>query len=145
MATLNIYEEIKHNYPDMNDQEVEIEFLTQMWIASMQKQVDIHKRGDEHTTIYSFTGIHISPLPKGEHIHPDQFFAEKLGLLLIEAVKEGYIFIVNSNHIVGESKDGKQNLSIVNSHDMEEGGYDHFIYALSDKEAIEYIQSMIDE
>lgn len=139
MGTNTIYENIKSDYPNMNEQELELEFLTQMWIAAIDNKVII-RRGEQGRSIhYHFSGIH-SPAPPPENtekVDPQRFFSESLSMMMIESIKLRYIYIFD--------KSGNGDYAIVNAHDEIDVGDLFFNHTMTQQQAIAFIHELASE
>ena len=139
MGTNQIYEGIRDDYPDMNEQELELEFLTQMWTAASDEKVIIHRGEEGRSVHYYFSGIHApGPVPENtEKIGPRRFFSESLSMMMIESVKLKYIYIFDMT--------GKGDYAIVNAHDEIDVGDLFFNHTMTESQAIAFIHELASE
>lgn len=134
--TEQIYNKIRESYTNMDEQELEVEFLTQMWVAALKERVRIRKDDRGNHCVYFFHGVNLTEDLPGISIEPEQYYSEALSEILVEAIKRGYVYVVD--------KDGRgENYVFKNSHDLDWG--DFFIHAMSKLDAIQFTLDLIDE
>lgn len=131
-----IYNNIRGIYTDMEEEELEVEFLTQMWVAALQKKVRIRKDDRGNHCVYFFHGANIVDNLPGVPIEPEQYYDETLSQILVEAIKRGYVYVVDKD---GQGKD----YIFKNSHDIDWD--DFFIRAMSKEDAIKFTLDLIEE
>ena len=134
--TEQILNSIRQMYENMEEEEVTVEFLTQMWGAALQKKVYIRKDDRENHCVYFFHGANITDDIPGIPIEPEAYYNEALSEILVEAIKRGYVYVVD--------KDGQgKNYVFKNSHDIDWD--DFFIHAMSKEDAIQFTLDLIEE
>jgi hypothetical protein len=131
-STKQIMKSIGNKFPDMSEQEIEIEYLVQLWLAASDEHVTITR--DEHNK-YFFTGRN-NPLPDNSEVTScDEFYSRVLASILVESIKRGYVYVVD---ISGEGDYG-----FLNAHEV---GIDNFfLHTMPRDEAIEFAISLIDD
>ncbi len=132
----DIIEEINKRFPDMSEKEIETEFLIQLWLASSDGLVVIAKAEDDDGEYdkYYFAGIE-KDIPDGKTISPDEFYNETLVNVLINAIDNGFVYVVDTS--------GDGDYGFLNSHEIDED--DFFLYSLPKERAIEFAQGLVDD
>lgn len=130
-------ESIKEQFPNMNDEEVEIEFLMQGWLAAENNIVEIFMVKEDGETGYLIVGKSISPADSTANSKPissDEFFDNVLSGIIIAAIEKGYTYVVDIT--------GNGDYAIKNAHEI---NMQDFFAALSRDKAIQFIQDLVDD
>jgi hypothetical protein len=132
-----IYNGIRAIYGDMTEEELEVEFLIRMWIAAVRGKVQIRRDNQKSFTVYIFHGIkvtHTGDVP-GVPISPQHYYNELLSDILVQAIKKGYVFVVDTT--------GQKDYAFKNSHDVDWD--DLIIHAMPKEDAIQFTLDLVEK
>lgn len=132
-----IFNRIKELYPEMNDEELQIEFLVQVWVAAFDNKIRIYREGLDNGVSYIFCGAMIDPPDDftGTQVKPEHYYDEVLNNILIAGVEKGYVHVVD---VTGQGNYGFKN---AHSIDMD----DFFVHSMSRGDAIKFILDLVSE
>lgn len=135
--TDDIVNTIKAMFPEMSDEEQNIEYLTQMWVAATNHMVIIYEHVDGDSTVYTFIGrnVTLAEPPPGEHICSIGFYNKVLSEILISAIDKGYVYVVDTT--------GAGDFGFRNAHEISMD--DFFVHAMDRDKAKEFVIDLIDE
>ena len=129
---------IRETFAGMSEEELQVEFLTQMWVAALHNKEVIRKDPYKEMdgNVYFFVGAEVQDetIP-GVAIEPKQYYNEALSLILIDAIDRGYVCVVDI--------DGQGNFAFKNSHEIDAD--DFFVHSKSRDRAKTFVMSLVDD
>lgn len=111
---------IKEDYPNMTDDELEIEFMTRMWMYAATDQLRIFRNGDMLSFAAMDADMTGNPLLVSENEIPfTKFFDDILSGLLISGIASDFVYVLqrNGETIFVNSYDIKPEDRPLNKHD----------------------------
>jgi len=126
---VSIFEEIKEEFPEMDNQEIEVEFLTLAWIESAYNRRRVIET--EEGLLFA-DNSYVEDLPPGRELTTDEYFSRHLAKRLVESIEMNTVYVINND-------DG---LVFMNKHEMSMD--DFFLRAVPTKKALEFVQEIVD-
>lgn len=126
---VTIFEEIKGEFPEMDNREIEVEFLTLAWIESAYERRRIIET--EEGLLFVDNDC-VEEIPPGRELTTDEYFSEHLAKRLVESIEMSTVYVVN----------GEQGLVFMNKHEMSMD--DFFLRSVPTKKALEFVKEIVD-
>lgn len=130
-ASKMIMKSIGNKFPDMDEQEVEVEFLIQLWLAASDNNVIITRNESNN---YFFTGTKNQPPEDGEIVSCDEFYNGMLVNIIVESIERGYVYVVDIS--------GQGDYGFLNAHEI--GVDNFFLHTMEREEAIQFAHDLVD-
>lgn len=128
--TNKIIKAISKQFPNMTDDEKQIEFLIQAWVAAVEEKIVIVTDGNDR---FYFVGVK-KDIPEGETVSAKEFYDDVLVHILVGAIQDGFVYVIDHT--------GSGGWAFMNAHEIDMN--DFFVHAMSRTDGVEFARSLVD-